>query len=212
MLVAVAIGAQILWPSPYSPNNSIDDSNAARPTQIEPNETAAWVTKLEKLAQDLRREQRRNVGLEQELIALRERIVRLESSRPPDADTTRYHATESRQKLAAQMTTRLQVMNTALDSESFDQGWATEAETNLVDVFRNEELAHLSPISTECRSSMCRVRFLIDGDGANRYEVAALREVIPLLPWQADSWLTVEDEHTGTGVLYLARQHHPLAE
>jgi len=109
-------------------------------------------------------------------------------------------------QVTAQMEQQLELYNSAALQEGVDDGWASQAQTDVYNSFQTLSTDGVSVSEVACHSSFCQAKFSLGGENND----IAIGKVQGLSPWEGESFIWIKDIEQGDGVMYLARQGQEL--
>jgi hypothetical protein len=109
-------------------------------------------------------------------------------------------------EVAAQMQQQLEIYDNAALQEGVDDGWASQAQTDVYNSFQTLSTDGVSVSEVACHRSFCQAKFSLDGENND----LAIGKVQKLSPWEGESFIWIKDIEQGDGVIYLARQGQVL--
>lgn len=132
----------------------------------------------------------------------------LAKSSTADEDQEKLFLTEEEREIeiATQMEEQLELYDNAALQEGVDDGWASQAQTDVYNSFQTLSTNGVSVSEVACHRSFCQANFSLDGENNDM----AIGKVQGLSPWEGESFIWIKDIEQGDGVMYLARQGQEL--
>jgi hypothetical protein len=194
------------------PRSEIDLPRAqlrAAPSEADSEALARAELEVMKLEIDLLREQLHGLRAEQEALdrALGERepVAPETATEQPASDDA--EATGAERSAEERVRARIDVLVDRLEQEVPDSSWTAWVEAELEGGLVDAGIEGAALAATECRATMCRVRFAFD-DAQSRDE--ALESLPFLIPWDGDGFFHLENGDPLRAVAYVAREGEAL--
>ncbi|MCP5004369.1 MAG: hypothetical protein GY941_10600 [Planctomycetes bacterium] len=106
----------------------------------------------------------------------------------------------------AQIREELDFLDNTLYAEYADPEWSESAVSSLYEMQNDDMAEGVEVLNADCRSTFCRVDMSIDSENMEDN----VRNLMEIIPWDGETYVSIDDIRTGKAVVYISREKHSL--